>query len=112
MTALAAYVEELRRFYGDLSRPRRDHALDAAKRRPFKLTFDSLSSLGAVMDDTEINSDVCFTFVVELDSVLIVKLSMVGPYAVVLSFGPDGLGNRGRLLVPGEDTAADRIFQC
>ncbi len=110
MTDPAAYVEQLRKCYGDLSSPRREFALEAAGREPFKGILDELSALGDVTDDTDVNCDVCFTFIVDVESPLIVKLSMVGPYAAVLSFGRDGLASRGMLLTPRNARHVDDIF--
>jgi hypothetical protein len=90
-TAPVAYLEQLRKSYGDPDAPRRDFALAAADREPFARVRSDLSAIGPVLDDTDVNDDVCFTYIVGQQPPLVVKLSMVGPYAVVLS-------SRGELL--------------
>ena len=99
-----AYLEQLRRAYGSLTDPVRSFALDSANREPYRAVTEDLARLGQVVDDTDVNCDVCFTLVLRSTSVLIVKLSMVGPYAVVLSFGQDGLAPQAELVGDGDDS--------
>jgi hypothetical protein len=96
----AAYVEHLRSSYGSLTSPTRHFVLDTANRAPFTQVLRDLAELAPVEDDTDINCDVCFTLIMTGVPPLFVKLSMVGPYAVVLLFGDDGLADQGRLLLP------------
>lgn len=98
----SVYVEQLRRAYGDLNNPRRSFALDCLRRAPYKAVFAQLAQNVPAVDGTDINSDVCFTYILEWSPVLIVKLSMVGPYAVILSFGGNGLDVSAELHFPGE----------
>jgi hypothetical protein len=98
----AAYVEQLRRSYGSLTSPKRHFVLDVANHEPFTQVLHELSELAPVEDDTDVNCDVSFTLVLASLPPLVIKLSMVGPYAVVLLFGDDGLAPQGRLLVPHE----------
>lgn len=98
----AAYVEQLRRSYGSLTSPKFHFVQEVANREPFTRVLDELSELAPVEDDTDTNCDVCFTLILSSLLPLIVKLSMVGPYAVVLFFGDDGLAAQGRLLSPDE----------
>lgn len=110
---LSASREQLRRSYGSLSEPKRHFVLSAANRRPFEDVLAELSRSYPVDDDTDINCDVCFTFIVRGEQPLIVKLSMVGPYAVVLSFGADGLGRGSLVGEPGDaDGFAGRVVSA
>ncbi|MBP2337987.1 hypothetical protein JOF41_004165 [Saccharothrix coeruleofusca] len=94
----SVYERYLRQSYGDLSSPQRRFALEMANRQPFEGIAHELAEVGPVADDTDINCDVCFTYIVHAERPLSVKLSMVGPYAVVLSSALDG--QRGTVLVP------------
>lgn len=87
-----AYEEQLLKSYGSLTVPKRHFVQDVADREPFGGVFRELSEICSVDDDTDINCDVCFTFIMHSKQPLIIKLSMVGPYAVILSFGQDGFG--------------------
>ncbi|WP_127933410.1 hypothetical protein [Nonomuraea polychroma] len=89
---LADYLEFLTRSYGDLDDPKWFFVREAMDRNPYSELFRELSSLGAVIDDTDINCDVCFTFTIQSEQYLTVRLSMVGPYAVVFASGSDGHG--------------------
>jgi hypothetical protein len=76
------------------------------RREPYSPLFDELARKFPVEDDTDINDDVCFTFLVTAARVLAVKLSMVGPYAVVMAVSsaePDAP----LTVVPGPDAAAN-----
>jgi hypothetical protein len=111
----SAYLEQLRKSYGDLSSPKRHFVLEAANRQPFETVMRELSRWCEVEDDTDINCDVCFTLIMRCAPPLIVKLSMVGPYALVLSFGEDGLAAQGKTLSPERSSdppgIADRVFE-
>ncbi len=86
------YEADLRKAYGDPTAPRRDFTREMVKREPYSALLLDLSSAGDVEDDTDINHEVAFTYFVRGNRLLIVKLSMIGPYAVVLAFGDDGHG--------------------
>jgi len=96
-TRISLYEADLRKAYGDFTAPRRDFAREMVKRDPYAALLLDLSSAGDTEDDTDINHEVAFTYFVRGSRLLIVKLSMVGPYAVVLAFGVDGHG-RGELI--------------
>ncbi|SDP93678.1 hypothetical protein [Lentzea jiangxiensis] len=91
------YEADLRKAYGDVAAPRRDFAREMVKRDPYSALLLDLSATGETEDDTDINHEVAFTYFVRGSRLLLVKLSMVGPYAVVLAFGEDGCG-AGELL--------------
>ncbi|MFD3466164.1 hypothetical protein ACFWWM_07310 [Streptomyces sp. NPDC058682] len=89
----SVYEEQLRSSYGDLSSPHFQFVRNSVtNREPFDTILRELGHIGPVADDTDTSCDVCFTYVVNAARPLIVKLSMVGPYAVILTFGEDGLG--------------------
>ncbi|RAG87453.1 hypothetical protein DN069_01040 [Streptacidiphilus pinicola] len=69
--------------YGDLAAPRRAFVMDAMRRDPYRTPRAELATLGALTDDTDENCDVCFTYLVSVTPLLAVRLSMVGPYALV-----------------------------
>jgi hypothetical protein len=98
---LVTYEERLRAFYGDFRSPRLHSVMPTLNRHPFEGVTHDLAQLHPITDDTDPNCDVCATYIMRADQPLIIKLSLVGPYAVLLSFGPDGLG-KGTLIDPGQ----------
>ncbi|MEU3273967.1 hypothetical protein ABZ639_24280 [Saccharomonospora sp. NPDC006951] len=65
----------------------------------------------AVDDDTDLNCDVCFTYIVRAARPLVCKLSLAGPYAVILACGADDSG-AGSLVSPfqaGETADVARV---
>lgn len=79
---LSRYEADLRSAYGNFEVPRRHSVLQAVNRDPYAALRLELSAIGELEDDTDDNCDVCFTYFVRGDRLLIVKLSMVGRYAV------------------------------
>jgi hypothetical protein len=108
----SAYEGRLRASYGDFRSPRLHFVMATADRQPFEGVLLDLAQVCPVEDDTDLNCDVCFTYIVRADQPLVVKLSLVGPYAVILSFGSDGYGE-GSLVVPAQPagtTDEARVF--
>jgi hypothetical protein len=73
--------------YGDTNSPRRAFVLDPVRRDRYRAPTAELTTLGELTDDTDENCDVCFTYLVGTTPLLIVKLSLVGPYALVQEIG-------------------------
>jgi hypothetical protein len=73
--------------YEDLDHPRRRFALTASYVGPPQELLDKLRQIATIEDDTDLNCEVCFTFHLNLQPMLIVRLSMVGPYAVLYRVG-------------------------
>ncbi|WP_157536774.1 hypothetical protein [Kitasatospora mediocidica] len=73
-------MQNVRIAYEDLRNPRRAFALTAARQQPYRDLIGALGAMASVTDDTDINCDVCFTYMLELDGLFFVRLSMVGPY--------------------------------
>ncbi|MTE20615.1 hypothetical protein F0L17_16170 [Streptomyces sp. TRM43335] len=96
----AACGEALRRAYRDLSRPRFDFVWEAVEREPCADVLRDLSAVCPVEDDTDVNCDVCFTYIARCERVLTVRLSMVGPYAMAYATGPDGFGEVSPVVAP------------
>ncbi|MEV0144920.1 MULTISPECIES: hypothetical protein [unclassified Nonomuraea] len=65
---------------------------DAMRRDPYAGILRTLASTADVVDDTDVNCDVSFVYIARYESCLTIRLSMVGPYATVMSSGADGLG--------------------
>ena len=78
-------VRRVRSAYQDLRRPRRGFVSTAFRERPYQDLVSELEiALGTeVVDDTDINSDVCFSFQIGSGGPILLRLSMVGPYAMV-----------------------------
>ncbi|MEV8349720.1 hypothetical protein ACFVTT_21065 [Streptomyces niveus] len=68
--------------YENADRPKRAFALTAVHRDPYRGLVDALAGKAEVTDDTDINCDVCFSYLVESDGLYVVRLSMVGRYAI------------------------------
>ncbi|GAA2208749.1 hypothetical protein GCM10009850_042070 [Nonomuraea monospora] len=89
---LAALRDCLARAYGDLDHPTWHFVTEMAARQPYADVLRRLRADGEVTDDTDVNCDVSFTYLARRRRYLTVRLSMVGPYAAILSSGADGLG--------------------
>jgi len=80
-----------------------DFVSAATRGQPYRDLVRDLSLEAGLTDDTDVNCDVCFSYVVEAEPLLFVRLSMVGPYALLERLGPDG----GReLITTGKDCAS------
>ncbi|GAB4057929.1 hypothetical protein [Catellatospora paridis] len=97
-TVVTRCVEHLGTAYRSPVAPNRSFVTAAVDRLPYRDLCHELAALGRVADDTDVNCDVSFTLVLHGPEPLMVRLSMVGPYAVVLHVG-DALAS-GRLLLP------------
>jgi len=89
MGELSAFRESVVRAYGSVDKPDWGFVNDVVARSPYGPLFDELALRFSVEDDTDINCDVSFTFLVTAERVLSLKLSMVGPYAVLLAVPSD-----------------------
>lgn len=96
----SAYEPRLVEAYGDLGAPSLGFVREAVDREPAGAVLRELSQRWAVEDDTEINYEVCHTYVLRGSRTVVVKLSFVGPYAVVVSLAPGETG-RGELVLAG-----------
>jgi hypothetical protein len=91
--------------YEDMDSPRRHFVRRAVQSdRYAEMRFDLRVQFHAD-DDTDINCDACFVYVVRSDPVLIVKLSMVGPYA---SLSVDH-GREGVALIESQDDCVEEL---
>ncbi|TYB60549.1 hypothetical protein FXF51_30475 [Nonomuraea sp. PA05] len=89
---MAALRECLIHTYGDLANPTWHFVTEMAARQPYADVLRTLRANGEVTDDTDVNCDVSFTYIARRKRYLTVRLSMVGPYAAILSSGEDGHG--------------------
>lgn len=85
MGELSAFRECIVRAYGSPGEPDWGFVRGVVARNPYGPLFDELALRFTVTDDTDVNCDVSFTFLITGKRVLSLKLSMVGPYAVVLA---------------------------
>lgn len=109
--AVARCVEALHLAYRSPERPSRSFVSAAVDRMPYRGLCHDLAALGPVEDDTEVNTDVSFTLVLRGPEPLLVRLSMAGPYAVVLPIGDTAA--TGPLLLPrrrGLGETAQRVL--
>ncbi|GIG01083.1 hypothetical protein Cci01nite_61760 [Catellatospora citrea] len=91
-------VEHVGTAYRSPVAPNRSFVTAAVDRLPYRDLCHELAALGRVADDTDVNCDVSFTLVLHGPEPLMVRLSMVGPYAAVLHVGDAPAS--GRLLLP------------
>jgi hypothetical protein len=84
------YERQLREAYGDFASPNFGFVWDAMSNEAAATVFRELAESYTVVDDTDVNYQVCFTYVVHLERLVVVKLSMVGPYALVAAYDADG----------------------
>lgn len=80
----AAYRECILRSYGSFDRPSWHFVAEVASRDPYVEIREEMSTFCDVRDDTDVNCDVCFTLIVQPQG-LVVRLSMVGPYAAIFA---------------------------
>ncbi|GAA2790497.1 hypothetical protein GCM10010441_14540 [Kitasatospora paracochleata] len=83
-------MARVRDAYGDPARPQRAFARTVERTRPYAPLVAELAALGELTDDTDINCEVCFSYLLEADPALVVRLSMVGPYALLGRARADG----------------------
>ena len=78
--------------YKSLNEPNYDFVTAALATRPFEHVLAGLGSASvSVTEDTDPNDDVSFGFLVsEGDQQLVVRMSMVGPFAAILRLEADG----------------------
>ncbi len=87
----AALRLSLQEAYRDLQAPQRRFVLDRSARNPYTAQIaEAARLLEAVFEeDTDVNCDVCFTYYVtpqrDPGRPLILRLSMIGPYAVLVA---------------------------
>ncbi|WP_267246571.1 hypothetical protein [Streptomyces sp. PR69] len=79
--AWGVLLQDIQNAYRDISAPRRSFALVAARSQPYRDLIDDLSGIAALVDDTDINCDVCFSYTLKSHRQYFVRLSMVGLYA-------------------------------
>jgi hypothetical protein len=85
-----AFRESVVRAYGSLTTPNWAFVNDAVSRDPYGELARELVGFGDVADDTDVNYDVSFTYIVRRPRrPIVVRLSMVGPYALVLAVADD-----------------------
>lgn len=80
-------MARLRAAYEELERPRRAFASKIELQKPYRELVSALESMVRLTDDTDLNEDVCFRYIVNVNGdtdrhTLFLRLSMVGPYAM------------------------------
>ena len=63
--------------------PRRGFVAVAFREQPYQSLVADLALETHVVDDTDVNCDVCFSLRLGADGLVLLRLSMVGPYAMV-----------------------------
>ncbi|MFJ9322759.1 hypothetical protein [Streptomyces globisporus] len=84
---LSQYIQNA---YGEKDAPRRSFAAVALRCHPYQDLVNDLAGVASIQDDTDINCDVCFSYILESQRLHLVRLSMVGPYATFARVGKSG----------------------
>lgn len=79
--AWAELTRDVQNAYEDVGAPRMSFVSSVEHSRPYRDLVHALSDVAELTDDTDINCDVCFSYVLRSDGLYVVRLSMVGPYA-------------------------------
>ncbi|WP_372346882.1 hypothetical protein [Streptomyces sp. KL116D] len=95
-SSAAGYSDRVRE---SLVTPRRAFALTATRRQPYRDLVEDLAGIADLTDDTDINCDVCFSYVVGSRPPYFIRLSMVGAYAAFARVNPSG---GAEFIFPGE----------
>lgn len=86
-----ALTQDVQKAYEDVSAPRRAFVTAAELRQPYQaLRADLATVVSELTDDTDVNCDVCFSYLLASSGLHFVRLSMVGPYAAVARLESDG----------------------
>lgn len=93
----AAIEEMVVRYFGSSALPDYSRTPELLTREPYNAVREQLSTLSPVVDLTDINRDLGFVYVLDRPNGPTVRLSVVGPFAVVTD--EDGA------VVPPEDVS-------
>lgn len=74
-------TRDIKNAYEDISGPRRSFVSSVEQSQPYSDLVHALSEVAELNDDTDVNCDVCFSYVLKSDGLYFVRLSMVGLYA-------------------------------
>ncbi|WP_406303486.1 hypothetical protein OHA61_15325 [Streptomyces sp. NBC_00885] len=74
-------TRDIQNAYEDIGAPRRSFVSAVEQSQPYRDLVHALSEVAELNDDTDVNCDVCFSYVLESDGLYFVRLSMVGLYA-------------------------------
>jgi hypothetical protein len=86
VTVPVAILELILRYFGLAATPDYSATLAIMRRDPYRPVREALATLWQVLDLTDYNSDLSFVYsMVGHPSGVTVRLSLVGPYAVILS---------------------------
>lgn len=86
----SAQLRRVKLAYGAADHPRREFVRAAVSANPYRSLVSELAATLPVVDDTDINDDSCFVYLLRRGpTALILRLSMVGPYALVAADVPD-----------------------
>ncbi|WP_411113639.1 hypothetical protein [Streptomyces sp. 029-5] len=74
-------TRDIQNAYEDIGAPRRSFVSSVEYSQPYADLVHVLSEVAELTDDTDVNCDVCFSYVLKSDGLYFVRLSMVGLYA-------------------------------
>ncbi|MER6240029.1 hypothetical protein ABT185_28915 [Streptomyces clavifer] len=97
-------TRDIQNAYEDIGAPRRSFVSSVEQIQPYRDLVHALSEVAELDDDTDVNCDVCFSYVLKSDGLYFVRLSMVGLYATF-----ERLNVRGgaELIASRKDSSSD-----
>jgi hypothetical protein len=100
-------IDVIRSVYGSFENPDFHFASEALRRRPYEQVVSQLERIFKAEEDTDVNDDVSFGYVLRSHGQRewVLRLSMVGPYAVVLRLSGNGPAE---VVSPGAPTLEEQ----
>ncbi|MFE2527471.1 hypothetical protein ACFXEL_24870 [Streptomyces sp. NPDC059382] len=97
-------MRDIQNAYEDIDAPRRSFVSSVEQIQPYRDLVHALSEVAELNDDTDVNCDVCFSYVLRSEGAYFVRLSMVGLYATF-----ERLHGRGGadLIISRKDCSSD-----
>ncbi|MFJ2646193.1 hypothetical protein ACIO1C_05620 [Streptomyces sp. NPDC087420] len=83
-------TRDIQNAYEDIGAPRRSFVSSVEQSQPYGDLVHALSRVAELNDDTDVNCDVCFSYMLKSDGLYFVRLSMVGLYAFERLHGRGG----------------------
>ena len=108
MTDLDEVVQSIRAAYGSLDHPRFDFVAFSGRARTYQAMIGRLAQWLSTQDDTDVNTDVSFGCLLAASGERwLLRVSMVGPYAVLVRLGQEGGGE----VLPGPSPSSSEAEQ-
>lgn len=91
MEHIKVILSLIKKKYLSLRNPNFSFVQQAVRQKPYKELVESIANLFSITEDTDENNDVSFGFILRTTTaILILRISMVGPYYLLLKTTSDG----------------------